>query len=149
MKLYVLKYGNQYFSKAYTDQKMAERVAEDYNAYTSKHYRVNAIDLPFVGRSVCYVHAYYGYDYNYFNDGAPIVNRCESSHIYSCTDMAKTDFIWRDLLCRAQINPSKHIITDTKIASRDNNGKEFTYGDCFENLFNVAIHRIRVIKEKY
>lgn len=147
MKLYILKYGNQYFSKAYTDQKMAERVAEDFRNYTSKNYMVKTIELPFIGRSVCYVHAYYGYDYDY--DGLSIFDRRQSSHIYSCTDMAKQDDLWSALMHIAQSDPSNYIIADNKISSRNSNGEEFIHGDCFQNRFNCSIRRIRVIKEEY
>jgi hypothetical protein len=140
----------RFYKKAYTDRKMAEYVAYVLNAYHAKDYEVREIELPFIGKHVCYVYAYFGFDYGWDS----IYNEMECSDVYSCVVNAKESPLWQRLMERVIADGKEnYIIRDTNkeqlIASKDIFGEPWFYGDVMGGNFNAEIRRIRVIRDLY
>lgn len=120
----------------------------DYSLYI---YRMNGRDdiyideikVPFAKRSVCYLHLYRGYDYN-FGGSLDIYTVACDSEIFSCTSEAKKHEWWRKAEEEASSDPAEFICNDTKIASKGDDDKEFIYGDALYGKFNLSIRRLKV-----
>jgi hypothetical protein len=148
MKLYIhVNENGEYAYKAFTNYESAKGalfwIQSDYH-----HWRLDFADLPFIGRSVCYVEDYRGYDY-IFGEGMEHV--CTYSKIYACANHAKSyDPSWKGGLEAIQNSgrETEFIIRDNLLASRDStfNDKPFVHGDVMEGKFRVMIKRIRVDK---
>lgn len=130
------------FSHAFTNRENANYYADQLNYYRDNisTASVYEIELPFIGRSVCYIHGYYGIGGGF---GFPMHHVVDNSQIYSCANDAKHDPIWQKTLIKVSDNPEvKHHITDTMIAT-DDFGEPFNWG---YGGFNVSVRHIRVIK---
>lgn len=146
MKPYALKYNRYYHEKAFTNEERAIEAMNNMNRVAGyEKYELKEFDLPFIGRSVCYVYGYYGFDYDYVS--SEIRSLVAKSEIYACTDHAKESFQWKEAVNMSSGRSYSFIITDTKIASKESDGSEFNYGDCMSGKFNVSIKRIRVNKK--
>lgn len=146
MKLYaIIINGKYYYNKeVFTNKERATRTVDDMNCFAGyEKYELKEFDLPFIGRSVCYVSGYYGFDYDFDR----IYDIESITNIFACNDHAKKSKLWKKATADSNGNNDKFIITDTKIASKDLFGEEFIYGDCMEGMFNVSIERIRVNKK--
>ena len=130
------------FGHAFTNEENALYYRDQYNRY---HDHINTasvekIELPFIGRSVCYIYGYYGIGGGF---GVPMHNVINISQVYSCSADAKHDPIWQEALKSVEQHPeAKHHATDIMIAT-DDYVEAFNWG---YGGFNVSIKRIRVIK---
>ncbi len=140
MKIYVLTNGITYHNIAFTNPVSA--TCELYDNLCDDRYFVKEIDLPFANRSVCYVEVYYGYNYGFDN----IHDVVSTTPIFSCSDHARKSKLWVDLYNRAMKDPDNYIIEDNKVASIDIFGHEFIYGDVMQDMFNMKIKRIKVVR---
>ena len=148
MKLYYIKITNNdtpeehIFDHAFTNEENAVYYANQFNYYND-HIRtasVEEIELPFIGRSVCYVYGYYGIGGGF---GIPMHHVIGNSQIYSCVADAKHDPIWQKALRSVEEHPEvKYHVTGSMIAT-DDFGDPFCWG---YGGFNVTIKLIRVIK---
>lgn len=146
MKLYALMRNRYYHEKAFTNEERAIRAMHSMNCVAGyEKYELKEFDLPFIGRSVCYVSGYYGFDYDYAS--SEIRSLVCKSEIYACNEHAKESFQWKEAVNMSSGRSDSFIITDTKIASKEFDGSEFNYGDCMRDMFNVSIKRIRVNKK--
>lgn len=148
MKLYALIYSSNryYYKEAFTNKERAIRTMHSMNCVAGyEKFELREVDLPFIGRSVCYVSSYYGFDYDYTS--REIRSLVGKSEIYACVDHAKESFQWKEAVTMSSGRKDSFIITDTKIASKESDGSEFNYGDCMCGKFNVSIKRIRVVKD--
>ena len=148
MKLFLIIIDNKYYHEyAYTDRDRANRNAIHLKIMSpSRMYEVKEIDLPFIGRSVCYIHTYHGYDYIYDFPKTGIENVVSISNVYSCADHAKNDQMWIHSIEKYNQNPENHIMKDDMIASKESDGFPFSYGDIMGGKFNTKIEHIKVIK---
>lgn len=145
MKLYVLFQGNRsYYDKAFTNKENALNAISILNNYYNTKYELKEYDLPFIGKYVCYVYGYYGFDYDYTN--CEIRSLVSRSEIFACLLHAKESFQWKEAVNMSDGKTDLFTITNTKIASKEADGSDFIYGDCARGMFNVSIKRIRVIK---
>ena len=142
-KLYIIKIAvkesgrESIFSHAFTNEENALYYAKQYNIYND-HIRtatVEEIELPFIGRSICYVHGYYSICRG---SGVPMHHMSNISQVYSCVADAKHDPIWQNALKSVEEHPEvKYHVADSMIATTF----DWSYGG-----FNVSVKRIRVIK---
>ena len=145
MKLYIIKNKKEIHPFAFTDKRVANLAAGTLFGY---HY-IEEVELPFIGRSVCYVEADFGISYDINNNR--MRENIHTSSIYACVEHAKMDKLWVDTIKYMNTNPDqKYHIKDTPeeifIAS-DHFGEPFNWGNY--DGFNVGIRRIRVIKETW
>lgn len=147
-KLFILRDGRNIHNRAYTDKSTAETCCEFLNDYHNKNYSVYKVDLPFIGRSVCFIDVYCGFDYFFGKEETEIRDINLISDIYPCIDQAKESELWQRYLGYSRSEPSDYIITDTMIASKEYPWSDtpFTYGDSIQDKFNMQIRRIRVIR---
>ena len=146
MKLYIISQGNRsYYKKAFTNKETAMDTLSALNDNSNIECRLEEYELPFIGRTVCYVYGYYGFDYDYTN--REIRSLVSRSGVFACNEHAKDSFQWKEAVNMSSGRNDIFIITDTKIASKESDGSEFNYGDCMSGKFNVSIKRIRVVKE--
>ena len=148
MKLYVLIIDGKYYDlkEAFTSKERAIRTMDAMNCFAGyEQYELKEFDLPFIGRSVCFVYGYYGFDYDLTN--GKMYNIETRSEIFACNEHARQCSHWKDAIELSTVCKNEFIITDTKIASKDFDGSEFFYGDCMGDRFNVSIKRIRVNKK--
>ena len=143
MKLYAIINGKFYYDQAFTRKERAIERMDNMNCLAGyEKYTIKEFDLPFIGRSVCFVIAYYGYNYDFDS----IYDVMSISDIFACNDHAKQSKEWKKAVKASSGNEDEFIITDEKIASKDWFGEEFFYGDYMNGMFNTSIYRIRVIK---
>lgn len=90
MKLFIIMIDNKYYHEyAYINKDHANRNAIHLGIiHPSRSYEVKEIDLPFAARSVCYVHTYYGFDYNFGVIPSKIEDVVCISNIYPCLNYA-------------------------------------------------------------
>ena len=130
------------FGHAFTNMENALYYRDQFNRYHDhiSTASVETIELPFIGRSVCYIYGYYGIGGGF---GVPMHHMIENSQVYSCSADAKHDPIWQTALGSVDKHPEvKHHVTDIMIAT-DDYGEAFNWG---YGGFNVSVKRIRVIK---
>lgn len=149
MKLYVLVSDNPndwaFYHKAYTNREMAE-----FTAYNTS-YHVREIELPFIGKHVCYVHAYYGYTY----DWPDMHGVYEDSGIYACMRDANEDPIWKKAINRVKAEgEEKYALgfgerSEPYIRSKLSGGYEWFHGEACDGNFFAKIFRVKVIKQTY
>lgn len=149
MKLYVLASDNPndwaFYHKAFTDLEMAE-----YTAWGTR-YTVREIELPFIGKYVCYVHAYYGYTYTW----PGMHDVCEDSNIYACMGDANKDPIWEKALNRVTTDgEEKYALgfeerNEPYIRSKYPSGSEWFHGEACDGNFFAKIFRIKVVRQTY
>ena len=142
MKLYIIKNTrNEIHNTAFVDKELANHTAYHLEYNSDMDHFVEEIDLPFIGRSVCYIYADYGIEFL----SNPMKEDIRVSPIYACTQHAKNDHLWVNAVSHMNINhKNRYHVTDNMIAT-DMHGKPFEWGNYFG--FNVTIRRIRVIKE--
>lgn len=142
MKLYIIKNArNEIHNTAFVDKKIAIEWKYYFKYKSGIDHFVEEADLPFIGRSVCYVYADYGIKY------FPMKEDICISSIYACTQHAKNDRLWVNAINHMNHNSNnKYHVTDNMIAT-DNYGEPFGWGD--HDGFNVSIRRIRVNKERF
>ena len=146
MKLYIIKNArNEIYDTAFIDKKLAIEWKYYFKYKSGVDYFVEEVDLPFIGRSVCYVHADYGIKCDL--DNTVMEENIHYSPVYACTQHAKKDRLWINAIDHMNNNPkNKYHKTDSMIATD-------LYGDPFEwgnyDGFNVSIKRIRVNKERF
>ena len=150
-KLYILRDGRNFYKHAYIKESTALNICKWANEHYDTDYRVEEFELPFIGRSVCYVDVYCGFDYFFGKVDTEIRDINLISPIYSSIDQAKESELWQRYQGYSQSEPSDYIITDTMIASRQSScgtsdDVPFYYGDSIEDKFNMQIRRIRVIR---
>ena len=149
MKLYYISIGStktpeqNIFKYAFTERINAEDYAAVVNKRTlTKIASVHEIDLPFIGRSVCYVKKDAGIGGGF---DMPMYEMIWNSRIYSCMDHAKSDHLWQNSLKFFENHPNlKKHETDTMIATDDDHGEPFSWGHY--GGFVTTIEHIRVIK---
>ena len=129
------------FSHAFTNEENALYYADRISYYDHiSTASVEKIELPFIGRSICYVHGYYGIGGSF---GVPMHHMINISQVYSCVADAKHDPIWQEALRSVEEHPKvKYHVTDSMIAT-DDFGEPFDWG---YGGFNVSVEHIRVIK---
>ena len=88
------------------------------------------------------VTCYSGYDFD--NARCRIQNVERYSKLYHSVRASKNDMIWTEAVAESEKNPENFHVTDFSIASDDDTGSPFTYGDVKEGKFNVKIIGIRV-----
>lgn len=146
MKLYIIKNArNEIHNTAFVDKKIAIEWKYHFEYKSGMNHLVEEIDLPFIGRSVCYVYADYGIKSDLNNH--IMEENTYYSHIYACMQHAKNDQLWLNAIDHMINNPhNKYHVTDNMIAT-DLNGNPFEWGNY--DGFNVTIKRIRVNKERF
>ena len=145
MKLYIIRNArnNEIYDTAFVDNKLAIEWKYYLKHKSGIDYFVQEVDLPFIGRTVCYVHADYGI--RMFSN--PMEEDIHRSSIYACIQHAKNDRLWISAINHINNNPqNKYHMTDNMIAT-DLYGKPFEWGNYCG--FNVSIRRIRVNKEQF
>ena len=153
MKLYILATDDSkmyhFFEKVYIDKRMAELQANDLNN-CGYDYEVKEIELPFVGKYVCYVHAYYGYTYGYCD-----IHDVEAySDVYPCVNNARESPLWAELMERVHAEgEDKHVFgTDhlnRHFVATKYYGEGFFYGDYCLGCFRATICHIKVVRQTY
>lgn len=130
------------FNYAFTERDNADGYAAVINGRKlTKIASVHEINLPFIGRSVCYVKKDSGIGGGF---GMPMHEKIWNSRIYSCTNHAKSDNLWQKSIEFFKKNPDEKMHeTDTMIAT-DHYGEPFSWGHY--DGFITTIERIRVIK---
>lgn len=149
MELYILvnESGN-YGPKAYTDFIHAKQAQKLLTYCDDRPWEIEIVDLPFIGRSVCYITGYHGYNYDFTR--GKIYDVTTTSKIYSCSSDAKTDNIWQSAMKRAEKEgPDEVRVSDDRVTCIDHDGYPFVHGDIMEDKFNVSIKRIRVDKSPW
>ena len=146
MKLYIIKNArNEIHNTSFVDKKIAIEWRYYLEYKSGVNHLVEEVNLPFIGRTVCYVHADYGIKCNLDNHVMEEDIFC--SPIYACIQHAKNDQLWISAINHTIDNPNnKYHITNNMIAT-DLNGNPFEWGNY--DGFNVTIKRIRVNKERF
>ena len=150
MKLYYISISStntpeqHIFNYAFTERVNAEDYAAVINRRTlTKIASVHEINLPFIGRSVCYVKEDAGIALTFGT--MPMHEDITNSRIYACIEHAKTDPLWQRSKMYFERNPKEKMHeTDTMIATDDGHGEPFSWGNY--HGFVTTIERIRVIK---
>lgn len=148
MKLYFIElkdieHDTYIYNLAFTSEKLAERKAWTIEYNSCMNARVRSIDLPFIGRTVCFVHADFGVAQSF--DPAPMRENILFSKIYACADFAKKDELWMKGLSRMEQEPDERYHVTSNMIATDRFGRPFRWGD--RDGFNISIRRIRVSKE--
>lgn len=145
MKLYTIKnaVNNEIYNTAFIDKKIAIEWRYYLEYKSGLNHLIEEVDLPFIGRTVCYVHADYGI--RMFSN--PMQEDIQCSSIYACIKHAKNDRLWVNAINHINNNPqNKYHMSDNMIAS-DLYGEPFEWGNYCG--FNISIRRIRVNKEQF
>ena len=150
MKLHYIVISNTYtpapeqkiFNYAFTERVNAEDYAAVINRRTlTKIASVNQIDLPFIGRSVCYVKQDAGIGGGF---DMPMYEKIWNSRIYSCINHAKNDDLWQESIDFFKKNPGEKMHESYTMIATDHHGEPFSWGHY--DGFVTTIERIRVIK---
>lgn len=151
MKLYVLttadKRNHLYYERAYTDRCMAEHCASELTFNSGCPYEVEEVELPFLGKYVCYVHLYSGFTYGYRD-----IHDVEAySHICPSIGKAKENQMWTDLMDRVRADgEDKYIVGLNRLqehfVATKYYGEPFIFGDYGLGCFNATIHRVKVVR---
>lgn len=145
MKLYIPSFEangtTNFVNMAYLDKARAENEVSELNSALGGelHFKIDEVDLPFIGNTVCYVHMFSCVS------GQLILGRThfDNSRIYACVEDAKRDKIWSDAVDKVnQCHDRIYHITDTKIFP-DDYGKS---DKCECDYFTVEIKLIPVNK---
>ena len=135
----------------YRSRETAQLAIENLKSNGKKDLCVCKSILPFAKRSVCYLHLYKGYDYDW--EAGNMFDICTVTQLYPCSSMCKQSATWKSFKEKADKDPDRHIITDDMIASvqygfkyeeHDKIVDAFFYGDVMEGKFNLKIKRLKV-----
>lgn len=99
------------------------------------------------GNRVWMIKVYRGYDNDYINNRIVPVESYHQQLFHSVASAKKSD-IWQKYLLIAKNDAKHHHISDFCIASDDNMGQPFEYGDIMDGKFNIKIIPVMVISDK-
>ena len=145
MKLYIPSFEangtTNFVNMAYLDKASAENEVSELNSALGKelHFKIDEVDLPFIGSTVCYVHTFSCVS------GQLMLGRThiDNSRIYASVEDAKRDKIWSDAVDKVkQYHDRIYHITDTEIFP-DDYGKS---DKCECDFFTVEIKSIPVMQ---
>lgn len=119
--------------------------AEDEIYYCNENessYEIGSVKLPFVGKYVSMVNAYFGFDYGMVS----MFDICHRSRFYPSVEKAKSDKLWIESEQRSIAKPDEFNKHPLRICSKDIFGTDWIYGDFMEGNSCTDIVKYRVVR---